>query len=1503
MTILQDISAGFKTVGKAAERLQDIKAGKFTGEGITLTPEQAIEQDPILSRGFYLKQQSKNMNIVQPQFSPQVASLLEEYMENERPGFRPSYMGLERTWDRLPFDDKMKVASAAGQVPGRKGAPELGLAPAEEGQFDYASYRSPIYTEEIGKLIEEKYDIKGADWWNYFVNPGEAYKQNFMQEAQKKAIYNSLPPKLKAEISEAGTPFEFDKDWYMQDVERGLDRSFYEVRLAPKTAELMTTEELKAELRNLEQINKARVPILEHIPILNALPNFITDRIEAHRVWKDGTPERAVYDRKLLETVYPSLVEGMTIGVSKQLGYKAADPKYLQEQAALEAARPIGLVGGGLVGYSQLAKLIRPQLLKDATLAAIAGKHPLLFNTIIQNTGEEFAEIGIRKGTGQGYTAYDFVAGIILGSVFELAHFGKGKLKGLVSGDEWKGMLPALQNQLEAKLRLETARKGMPLNEGEFITMMSDIPVKGKYSLGDMFFENRYAFKDAIGKIEPEARPPEKLRTEAEIKEVSDYFEEMVGLQYKELDRLDSGKIKKKDMQGMTKEEYRDWTQTNIEDMEGKLEVLREEPRLGAMDWIQTAENLKKMGDEYKPLAKEIETSLKEGTIDAKTEYFNEMLDTYNARPKLAEFKAESRKGGEPLDPEVVKRLEEKKAIIEEQKQTIDQFEAEAKQGKRNFRSDKFNITEAQQAELTKLYNAMGLDTYIVRTFADMQQFALELGIKPSQAFDLLNVNRLDSEIVAMQSKINITNKFILNAETKLKQGLLKEAEGLDLRNRLDGAKAELDGYIKQLTLGKTEIARGMVAMRMMAQETLDPAYWMTKALKRLAVNKLPDTVKGNIRDYIANSDASGLAQYVYALGDSTWTEQMITLWKAGLLTSPTTHVTNMLSTTGMTSLEIVKDYPAVAMDWMIGKVTGERFVFRPDLKKTFGEGVRTGAKDMVDNILGKTESDIYKWDEYKKTNYDNIPIVGGFLNKYTQTIFNFLSGEDKLFKGIIRTKSRANAARSKAYNEGFRGNELETKTAEYFENPTPEIDAIAELDARIASFQNQNFLSEMMRGGKKYGRTALPGSEIGLDFIAPFIRTPTNVGLATIDYSPIGLLKTIAQQLNPKTAGQKAFVENFARNVTGTGIMALGYYLASEGKMTGAYPESETERALWEMEGKTDSGIRIGDYWYNLDRVSPTGNTLSMGADAWNSREMGFWEQTQVVGFQSLNNLTEQSFLLGLSRGLGAITAPEQKGAAFLEGIATGFVPSIVRRTTRITDPYVRDADTLEEKFLKAIPGLSHLLPKQRQRTGKPIMREGGVVQRAAEAFLDIFNRRRAADTGLTQEMRRLWEYSYNATPSKIPDRLTVDGITFKLTGDDKDLVGDQKYDILWPAQGRYIETQAYKKLSNYDKKRTLQNMEDKVWESIKGNFLVQAIPLHPELAILKDVVDYARLSDEDKVKLKNASNEKMREVYRRVDLSFHKSNQVFYRKLLENEVLTKDQYKYLKENVTFAY
>ena len=648
------------------------------------------------------------------------------------------------------------------------------------------------------------------------------------------------------------------------------------------------------------------------------------------------------------------------------------------------------------------------------------------------------------------------------------------------------------------------------------------------------------------------------------------------------------------------------------------------------------------------------------------------------------------------------------------------------------FRSDKLDLPPDSEAKVRATFEALGLDSRKVQTFDDVKQLADEIGADPRRLLRDMATNDLKpQEVLALRDAINASSQYLSDLHKRLDEAKLPSDKEKILQRAAEH-EAVIQLGIRKLTKGGTQAGRTVSAYRLIARNNLDPTYWLKEAERvmggkweRMTTEELDDVVIG-INDLIRKKDTIGLANYIATLKESDNVDKAITLWKAGLLTSPTTHIANLLGNTSMQALETVKDIPATAIDWGLSKITGRRtkaLTLQNFAKQAKGhvEGVQK-AKDYFKTGID-AEGTLGKYDIPKMTNYNN-----AYLQNYTDLIFRSLGAGDKVFRygtlrkslyeqAVAKVKNLSPESKAKALAE--LSEEYGTKATDkdlaemFFKNPDDGMAKIAIDDAEYATFLRENELASFISKGKR-GRK--PVLKVAVEIAAPFTRTPTNVALTIADYSPLAVLNMLSSGLKKD---QKAFSEAFGRGITGSAVIALGAALGREGKMTGVYPSSEAERELWHANGISQQSILFNGKWRRLDRMSPIGNLLAMGAEFNRfGKDRTTVDKFSQTAFSGLKGLTEQSFLRGASSMLKAVTEPERYAGQYIARTTSSVIPSFIGRIAQGVDTKRRDPETFAQIFAARVPFLAEEVPAKINVFGREVPSNQGVVGRIADPF-----------------------------------------------------------------------------------------------------------------------------------------------------------------------------------------
>ena len=181
--------------------------------------------------------------------------------------------------------------------------------------------------------------------------------------------------------------------------------------------------------------------------------------------------------------------------------------------------------------------------------------------------------------------------------------------------------------------------------------------------------------------------------------------------------------------------------------------------------------------------------------------------------------------------------------------------------------------------------------------------------------------------------------------------------------------------------------------------------------------------------------------------------------------------------------------------------------------------------------------------------------------------------------------------------------------------------------------------------------------------------------------------------------------------------------------KITGKAPNSQSEKNAWELSGKKEYSLLIGDKWVSYRRLDPFGMLLGIAADVIHkfgglpdNRNQEDDDKTYKILFQSValattaiaENVTKQSYMQNiaefldvLTQGLDGTEASLGSAAGRAAGnIASGFVPNILNISQ---DVYKEDRVMLESRRIldKAMARLPEAIRPNEAAQKLPILRD----------------------------------------------------------------------------------------------------------------------------------------------------------------------------------------------------
>lgn len=349
---------------------------------------------------------------------------------------------------------------------------------------------------------------------------------------------------------------------------------------------------------------------------------------------------------------------------------------------------------------------------------------------------------------------------------------------------------------------------------------------------------------------------------------------------------------------------------------------------------------------------------------------------------------------------------------------------------------------------------------------------------------------------------------------------------------------------------------------------------------------------------------------------------------------------------------------------------------------------------------------------------------------------------------------------------------------------------AYAVREAQRATYRDSNALSDFVAGLRYRGKNPVGrGANLLMEGVLPFRRTPANILMRGVEYSPVGLVKgltyDLAQVHNGKLSAAEA-IDNIAAGLTGTGLLALGAFMAAQGWVTGGSGDDE-QAELDNLTGEQPYAVTIGSQSYTLDWLAPEALPFFVGVELYNNMADNGTGSGRAMDdiMSSLSSLTEpmleMSMLQGLQDAIDSVAYSENKLAGLIASSVTGYLsqglPTIFgqaertredrRETTFVdrTSPLSNDLQRGLGRTMNKLPGDFQQIPYidgwgRTESSGK-------LLPRAAENFLAPWYSSQKNVTEADRELQRLLDAGQSGVVAKrTPQNIQV---TYKENPEDE--------------------------------------------------------------------------------------------------------------------------------------
>lgn len=688
--------------------------------------------------------------------------------------------------------------------------------------------------------------------------------------------------------------------------------------------------------------------------------------------------------------------------------------------------------------------------------------------------------------------------------------------------------------------------------------------------------------------------------------------------------------------------------------------------------------------------------------------------------------------------------------------------------------------------------------------------------------------NKTKEEIKAARAKLNELNKELRTAKAQA-SGAVKRYE--DVFAKLDAVKSDKsDGKYRKAVEAFDTAKQAAKDARTFAKYAEENYFAPPKQLMDQLINAKSESEREDIKHKIV--------LYMAEQMPGTAAEKVDAWRYFSMLANPKTHLRNVLGNAAMWGARKLRNTMASAIESVSIKDQNKRSraittrwgdsELYAAARKVFDDNQRDIAGNPKYSLPGEIQ-------EQRRIFGGNV--VSDKFETVRQWVGNALEKEDVWFLQPAFESSWAGFVKARGYNVNSM---TEQQKAEAFE--------FAKNEAQVATFKEANAVSEAL---SRFRRTNA-GTKFVADAIMPFTKTPMNILKTSIDYSPIGVVKSVVNGIHDAAVGEftaSEFITNLSAGLTGTGMALLGMWGAAAGWITGGEDDDpDRKNALDRAGGFQEYSLKLGNMYFSIDWAAPAVVPVMMGVELFNATRGNTTDQDtlsiaarviETLG-RAADPIFEMSMLEGIMSALDSYESGAQKVSdiAFsaVESYLGQFIPTLFGQLARSVDPVKRSTysskdavltKTIEQagrRLIAKIPWASKYLKPVIDRTGKETAQvsTNGFVRVLAQ-FVSPGNLAFDQFTGVDDELLRLYDLfgETDVLPKSVPSSITNNKQTYNLSSEEYTqysvILGSQTYTNL----ETLFASEEYKGMSDEDKKEAAAEIINEAQKEAKASFL----------------------------------------------------------------------------------
>lgn len=427
---------------------------------------------------------------------------------------------------------------------------------------------------------------------------------------------------------------------------------------------------------------------------------------------------------------------------------------------------------------------------------------------------------------------------------------------------------------------------------------------------------------------------------------------------------------------------------------------------------------------------------------------------------------------------------------------------------------------------------------------------------------------------------------------------------------------------------------------------------------------------------------------------DATWYEKLNNFRYLAMLGNPRTHVRNIVGNAFFVPVRAVKNTIAYGLE-------------------NIADAKINGGIERSKAILNSSNAADAALVKYAMADYEAVQEVILSGGKYVDT-FQGIDKHRTIYKTkILEAARKGNSAAldaedawfckpayANALAKWYKANGItaeQLNTGKVPEETIIKAQTTAIKEAQKATYRDTNWFSaQVSRLGKVDNKVAA----MLIEGVLPFKKTPANILARAVEYSPVGLIKSIALDTKKVKAyvngdiengmSPAEFIDDVSAGLTGSALMGLGILLASWGVLSGGDDDDEKQNYFDELSGKQNYALSIGGMSITLDWLAPESMPLFVGVELFNSlsnknEDKGFLQNLmssvmslstpmfEMSMLQSVNDLFDN--LRYIKQGQGAFKIVSSMAANYI----SQYFPTILGQAERTFEETQRETTYID--------------------------------------------------------------------------------------------------------------------------------------------------------------------------------------------------------------------------------